>query len=221
MIKRVIAHFPRKLMFDIGAEFYAWMTWQDVWRTHCQELAHQFKLETQSPRVLDVGIGPGVSALSIKDVYPNSEVVGLDFSSRMIRVAERYIARTEHDVELVCADATNMPFEDASFDVVTGHSFLYLVPQKQAVIKEIVRVLKPGGRCVFLEPQEGSAHRDWMSMRGPFKFKLSMFLWKTVSGSIGPFTQDGLRDLLAEGFDDVEVEGTLNDMGVWGVATKR
>lgn len=208
-------------MFDLAADVYGWMTWQEVWRDHCRMLVDHFPVGLpERPRILDLGIGPGVSAISILDRLPNAEVVGLDYSERMLTVARRFIAETGKSIELVRADAARTPFEDASFDVVTGHSFLYLVPDKKGVIDEIGRVLRPGGGAVFLEPHQGGRHADWMRLEGRKRFKLSMALWRTVSGGIGRFSPQSLRELLHRQLEEVSVQTSLNGLGLIGAGRK-
>lgn len=209
-----------KLLFELSAEFYAWMTWQQTWRAHCRSLVDKFGEVGAQAMILDVGIGPGVSGISIKDRLPTAKVVGLDFSARMLKVAQRYISRTGVEIELVEADAKAMPFEDARFDIVTGHSFLYLLPEREAVVEEIWRVLKPGGRVVFLEPHADATWGELLRVEGEPKFKLSMWLWRLVSGQIGPFTANELSALFEPRFEQVEVEETLGRLGLWVVAKK-
>lgn len=213
---------PLRLLFEVGADFYAWMTWQETWRAHCRELVDRFEVEGDGEQlnILDMGIGPGVSGISIKDRLPAAKVVGLDYSVRMLKIAQGYLERADVDVELIWADASKTPFEDASFDVVTGHSFLYLLPDRGAVVKEIRRVLKPGGRVVFLEPRAGSMWSDALMLEGDWRFKLSMILWRLVSGQVGPFEELELGELFEDGFERVQVEHTLGSLGLWVSATR-
>jgi ubiquinone/menaquinone biosynthesis C-methylase UbiE len=213
-----------QLLFDIGAEFYGWLTWQPTWREHCRSLVDFFPSDlfddggARSLRVLDVGVGPGVSAIGILDRLPGSAVTGLDFSSRMLAVAEGYARRAGAKVEFVQADAAEMPFEDDSFDVVTGHSFLYLVPDKRAVIEEVARVLRPGGACVFLEPNRDAGPRNFVGLTGSKRFQLSMFLWRVFSRGYGRFDSKGLEQLLGTCLEHETATPTLGGLGLIGCA---
>lgn len=209
----------RRLVFDVGAEFYGWMTWQETWRAHCRSLVDHFPAH-EAPDVLDMGVGPGVSAISILDRLPRAEVVGLDFSPRMLAVARRYLKQSQKRVLLVEADAARTPFAPESFDVVTGHSFLYLLPQREAVIQEIARVLRPGGTCVFLEPSALGRRRDLLRLKGEGRFKLSMATWRMASATAGRFTPQSLEALLATHLSQVQIHTTLGGLGLFGVARK-
>ena len=103
--------------------------------------------------VLDLGCGAGLDALATaREVGPDGSVVGLDFSEAMIDLAGRGAEESGlGNVSFVCADAARTPFADASFDLITFNGILNLSPDKDAILREIVRVLRPGGRLVFAE----------------------------------------------------------------------
>jgi len=95
--------------------------------------------------LLDVGSGPAsLLALLAKRPGPPREVVGVDSSAAMLAHAPALPAGWR----LECADAMSLPFEDASFDVVTASYLLHVLGshERAAAIGEIARVLKPGGR---------------------------------------------------------------------------
>ena len=101
---------------------------------------------TENSKILDVGCGVGATACYIAKKY-NVQVTGIDKSERMIQQAtKRVIKRKFTDlVELRVADATNLPFEDNSFDIVMTESVLSFIENKQKAIEELVRVTKPAG----------------------------------------------------------------------------
>lgn len=221
----------RSWLFELGADVYAWLTWQPAWRAHCASLVDYFP-RVKRPidgldghgglgglaglHVLDLGVGPGVSAIAIAERLPGARVVGLDFSQRMLKKASGYLvrSRTADRIDLLRADAARLPLPDASFDVVTGHSFLYLLPDRERVIDEIARVLRPGGRCVFLEPGDGGGALTWLGVRGGAKLKVCMGLWRVVSARAGRFSERGLRQLLERRFGNVTIEPTLGGLGL-------
>jgi SAM-dependent methyltransferase len=98
-------------------------------------------------RVLDVGCGPlGVLDVLSARVGPSGEVVGLDNEPRMIEFAERSIAqRGLSNVTLVRADAASTGLPDDYFDLAHERLLLVNMPVPQAVVAEMIRVVRPGG----------------------------------------------------------------------------
>ncbi len=94
-------------------------------------------------RLLDVATGPGYVATRAAE--RGAEVVGLDFSDRMLAFARSRAP----DVEFVQGDATSLPFEDATFDAVTAAFLLLHLGAPEHAVGEAARVLRPGGRAAF------------------------------------------------------------------------
>jgi SAM-dependent methyltransferase len=107
-------------------------------------------------RVLEVGCGLGADARELAGrVAPDGEVVAVDLSKAMVEAArERHDATL--DVTYERADVTDLPYDDASFDVVRVERVLQHVPQVERACAEMARVLKPGGRLLALDTDWGS-----------------------------------------------------------------
>jgi SAM-dependent methyltransferase len=104
--------------------------------------------DVRGRRVLEVGCGAAMCARWVRSQggYP----VGLDLSAGMLRHAVAAAARTGVAVPLVQADAQRLPFADASFDLAcTAFGAVPFVADSAAVMREVARVLRPGGRWVF------------------------------------------------------------------------
>ena len=101
-------------------------------------------------KALDVCCGTADWSISLsKAVGPNGEVTGVDFSENMLEVGKEK-TKDMDNIKLVHGDAMNLPFEDNEFDYVTIGFGLRNVPDYLATLKELNRVLKPGGMVVFL-----------------------------------------------------------------------
>lgn len=220
-------HLEQFLLFELGALPYALLTAQPTWRAHGARLAELAGVSA-GERLLDLGCGPGESAFGMAERVPGLHVTGLDYSVTMIRIAR---ARQRRDpsaarVELAQGDAMDVSFPDATFDAVTGHSLLYLVPDAARVAAETLRVLKPGRRCAFLEPA-AVEDRPLLpkairaeALRQP-RFVSSMALWRLVSRRYGRFDEARFGRLFeGAGLRVVEIKPTLEGLGFFGVGER-
>ncbi len=113
-------------------------------------VANPFSLGVLEPGedVLDLGCGAAMDTLVASQmVGPEGSVTGIDMTPAMLDRARR--ATTElgaANVRFVAGQAEELPFDDASFDVVISNGVIDLIPDKDAVFDELFRVLRPGGR---------------------------------------------------------------------------
>ena len=98
--------------------------------------------------VLDIGCGAGMDLLLAgRKVGSQGKAIGVDMTDAMMDCARKSAANAGlQNVEVRKGDATRLPVEDASVDVVISNGVLNLVPEKEEAFQEIVRVLRPGGR---------------------------------------------------------------------------
>ncbi len=86
-----------------------------------------------------------------------------DLSPGMVEQAVRNAAELGFEVEGRVADAESLPYPDATFDLVVGHAVLHHIPDVELALREVIRVLKPGGRFVFAG--EPTRVGDWYAPR--------------------------------------------------------
>jgi SAM-dependent methyltransferase len=106
-------------------------------------------------RVLDVGCGSGNATLLA--ARAGAEATGLDPAERLLRVARRRAAEQGLAAGFVAGDALELPFADASFDVVVSVFAVIFVPDAGRAARELFRVLRPGGRVVLSSWLDGDA----------------------------------------------------------------
>ncbi|NLI68765.1 MAG: demethylmenaquinone methyltransferase [Bacilli bacterium] len=123
-----------------------------AWR---KDVMKRMKVE-RGKKALDVCTGTGDWALALAEaVGDKGNVIGLDFSENMLKVAEEKLAKTSlKNVSFINGDAMDLPFPDNSFDYVTIGFGLRNVPDYKRVLKEMHRVCKPGGQVVCLETSQ-------------------------------------------------------------------
>jgi phosphatidylethanolamine/phosphatidyl-N-methylethanolamine N-methyltransferase len=105
-------------------------------------------------RVLEVGVGTGINA----GLYPSDCVVtGIDLSEPMLEKArERVLRKGVSNIRLLAMDAADLKFPDNSFDIVYAPYVISVVPDPVAVVREMRRVCRPGGRMVILNHFRGT-----------------------------------------------------------------
>src|SRR6266850_6575908 len=145
--------------------------------------------------VLDVATGTGLVARALRDRY-GCEVVGLDRSADMLSAAA---ARNGH-IPLVRGRAESLPFPDESFDHLTFTYLLRYVDDPAAVMRELARVVRPGGRIVALDfgvprnPILRTLWRIYASVGLPLIGRVISGRWATVGaflrGSIERFERE-------------------------------
>jgi arsenite methyltransferase len=151
--------------------------------------------------VLDLGSGGGIDViLSAKRVGPTGHAYGLDMTDEMLALARRNAAEAGiPNVTFLQGLIEEIPLPDASIDVVISNCVINLSTDKPSVLREIGRVLRPGGRIGIsdvvaedrLEPEERAERGSYVGC---------------IAGALSTSEYaDGLR---AAGFDDVSVEFT-------------
>ena len=115
-----------------------------------KELAESIDLNNKS--VLDIGCGLGGPCRMLAETY-NCTTSGVDLSTEYIRTAEKLsrLVKLESKTSFVKGDATDLPFDDESFDVVWTQHVQMNVPDKQKFYEEVNRVLKPGGHFLYYD----------------------------------------------------------------------
>ncbi|MEI6714753.1 MAG: ubiquinone/menaquinone biosynthesis methyltransferase [Verrucomicrobiota bacterium] len=133
-----------------------------LWRLRAAKIV----AEWEPSRILDLATGSGDLARTLKRACPNAFLVGADFCEPMLRVAQG-----KNLSQLIVADALQLPFPDASFNVVTIAFGLRNMASWGTALKEISRVLTPDGHLLVLDfglPEE--------PLRTPYRFYLHKVL---------------------------------------------
>nr|WP_295886153.1 class I SAM-dependent methyltransferase [uncultured Devosia sp.] len=160
--------------------------------------------------VLDIGCGPGWLWAQGKDVFPSGLALTLaDFSPGMVADAVKAAeaAGRYAKVEGVVADASKLPFADASFDAVLACHMLYHVPDARVALGEFKRVLRPGGILAVTTNLEGNM--------GPFyTLGASAFGGKASDPAADVFGLRKAEQLVAEQFGDVQVFEVPGELAV-------
>jgi len=146
---------------------YGWMKW----------MFEQIDLPAEA-RLLELGCGPGwLWADNAARIPAGWNITLSDFSAGMVEEAERNLAKADHKFTFKVIDIQHIPFEDETFDGVIANHMLYHVPDRALAIREVHRILKPGG--TFFAATNGHNHLNELHdlvdrfLETPMDYKLS------------------------------------------------
>src|SRR3984893_10961843 len=151
--------------------------------------------------VLDLGSGGGIDVLlSARRVGPTGKAFGLDMTDEMLALAEENKRKSGlTNVEFLKGEIENIPLPDNSVDVIISNCVINLSGDKDLVLKEAFRVLRPGGRFAVSD----------VVVRGnvPAEIKKNMELWVgCVAGALSDY--EYVAKLAEAGFDNIDIEPT-------------
>jgi arsenite methyltransferase len=151
--------------------------------------------------VLDLGSGGGIDVLlSARRVGPTGKAYGLDMTDEMLALAEENKRSSGlENVEFLKGDIERIPLPDNSIDVIISNCVINLSGDKDRVLKEAFRVLKPGGRFAVSD----------VVVRGavPDAIRKNMELWVgCVAGALGDY--EYVAKLAKAGFEDIRIDET-------------
>jgi ubiquinone/menaquinone biosynthesis C-methylase UbiE len=151
--------------------------------------------------VLDLGSGGGIDVLlSARRVGPTGKAYGLDMTDDMLALARENQKKAGiENVEFFKGEIENIPLPDNSVDVIISNCVINLSADKDRVLREAFRVLKPGGRFAVSD----------VVVRGevPEEIRKSMLLWVgCIAGALRDY--DYVAKLARAGFDSIQIEPT-------------
>lgn len=166
--------------------------------------------------IVDLSTGPGFLSIELSKLLPAATIVGVDPSTEMLQIAEKYAEKAGIAFETKVGKAEKIPVESDSVDVVVNLHSLHEWENPKKGFSEIFRVLKPGGRLMLEDFNKD--HPKWkLWLMGLF---ISIMAGRrTAKGYLGSyktaFTLEEVVDLLHEaGFDDIQGEGKGSEIFV-------
>jgi ubiquinone/menaquinone biosynthesis C-methylase UbiE len=193
--------------FSIG-----WKKWDSVTMNFLQpmgdELVRILKLK-ENDHVLDVASGTGEPGLTIATRVKNGKVVLTDLSEDMLQIATENAAKRQiTNIDIVRCDVCSLPFRDYTFDAISCRFGFMFFPDLLIAAKEMLRVLKPGGKlatAVWNVPEKNY----WVTaVMGPINRNLELPPPLPDSPSLFRCAKDGMMIelLAAAGFKNIAVE---------------
>lgn len=192
------------------------------WRKKVVKLVQQQNPDT----ILDIATGTGDLAINLA-ITSAQKIVGLDISPGMLKVGQRKVEDKGLDdrIEMIVGDSENLPFEDSTFDAITVAFGIRNFEHLKKGLKEILRVLKPGGIFVILETSVPTKSPYKQGYRLYTKYLLPLigklfsrdkkaYSYLSESASVFPYGEEMNNILEQIGFIDVR-----NMPQTFGVAT--
>ncbi len=158
--------------------------------------------------VVDLGSGGGLDVLlAARKVGPSGKAIGIDMTPQMIDLAKKNAAKSGlANVEFHLAPIDRLPLADASVDCVISNCVINLATDKPAVLREIARVLKPGGRLAISD----------IALKRPLPAEITRDIMAYVGCIAGAIEIDDYRRMLLEaGFAQVEIIDSRKDLNAY------
>jgi len=154
-------------------------------------------------KLLDIGTGPGLIPIHLRRSLGEARFIGLDVSPEMLRIASSHMARISVDVAFVAGDAEKLPFEAGSLDLITCLFTLHHLDHPEGFLRELDRVLVPGGRLLLIDFRRDMA--GWL-------FGVLNTLWRGLFWfSRG---REGFRDSVRSAYRPREMEEMIRANGI-------
>jgi arsenite methyltransferase len=164
--------------------------------------------------VVDLGCGGGLDVfLAARKVGPTRKAIGIDMTPAMIERAQKNAVKGGYDnVVFYLSTIDRLPLPDASVDVVISNCVINLAADKRAVFREIVRVLKPGGRLAVSD----------IALKKPLPHEIAADVAAYIGCIAGALMiSDYESDLRAAGFEHVQIVDSKADLNAYASVEKQ
>jgi demethylmenaquinone methyltransferase / 2-methoxy-6-polyprenyl-1,4-benzoquinol methylase len=181
------------------------------------------RIPADAHRVLDVASGTAAVAIKLARAEGSRSIVGIDQSAEMLAAGRERVSRADlgDRIQLREGRAEALPFDDAEFDAVTFTYLLRYVDDVPATLRELIRVVRPGGTVAMLEfglPRGGwrPLWELYVRIGLPAAGSLVSPGWGQVGGFLGPSIRDFWRE-----WPEPRLLDAWRSAGVGGVQSKR
>ena len=158
------------------------------YRTEGHILEELDSIDFAGKKTLEIGLGQGADSLQL--INRGADYYGIDLTEESVRrVKERFRLFEKKYSDVRVANAEHIPYEDNSFDIVYSHGVIHHSPRMAAIVNEIYRVLRPGGRAIVMVYHRNSFNYyvsiGFLRRTGLLLMKVFPFLAKPVSRLTG------------------------------------
>lgn len=178
--------------------------------THARHLLPHLK---PGMKLLDFGCGPGTISVGLAERIAPGELHGIDMEETQVELARAAAKDGGHsNITFHVGNATELPFEDNTFDVAHCHAVLMHIPDTQAALSEVKRVLKPGG---IIAAREANVASSYLAPQPPEITDAWGVFANLLRGNGGhpDFGKELKVALLESGFSDIQVSASFDYFG--------
>lgn len=212
--------------FDERVQFFDEMACS-TWMTRLHDRLITMTSSWEQLSVLDVGCGTG--RLLLKGANPSTKLTGVDISRGMVERASEIFAASsipESNYHFLVADAEQLPFAEEQFHLVLSTCVIFLLPNPEAALKEMYRVLKPGGEIALINPTIHLNMRLAEELIEKWNYHgadaSTLRQWGKVSERRHQFDEKYLEELLSKHhFTVIEQQLQLENIALLTVAKKK
>ena len=205
---------------DKGGECYlhGYEEWTKTWmqqRTAARELAFAVPHLRPGMQVIDCGCGPGSITVGLAEIVAPGQVTGVDIEPRQLEAARALaVGRGVRNIRFEQGSVYDLPYPDASFDAATAHFVIEHVKDPVRALRELRRVLKPGGFAAIKDPYYPAfTFRPRLAVIE--RFGELMAKARAHSGASDAYAADLRACLLEAGFERTQAEaGTETPAGI-------
>jgi len=199
VFEKIERYFPEGIPFP-STRSYAYLAKRSPFLRDCyRELAQEVAKKLSRGRILDVGTGPGYLPIEIARLIKGVEIVGIDVSKDMVRIARENAWKEglESRVRFEVEDANNMSYNDSSFDLVVSTGSFHHWKRPIKVLNEIHRVLKPGCEAWIIDLRKDAPAEEGEKLRKRYGRFVALLFHRAVTIHSGT-TRESLQRVLAE-----------------------
>lgn len=173
----------------------------------------------ENSKVLEVAPGPGYLAVEIAKLG-NYQVTGLDISKAMVEIAQNYAIQEGTTATFLQGNASNMPFENESFDFIVCSAAFKNFSDPVGAIQEMYRVLKPGGKALIVDLRKDAPNQTIFEYVDSSMKELSIIdrlftKWTLVWLKKRAYTKKDIEDLVSKtSFEKCEILDASVGIGV-------
>jgi len=171
--------------------------------------------------ILDLGTGPGYLPIEIARRAPDINIIGVDLSRSLVRMAQANAAKTSfsHQLQFEVGNAARLPFDRASFDMVISTGMLHSLKNPVAALHEMHRVVKNGGEAWIYDPANIADCIDARKWKASLNPRERVFLWFFrligLHQPITAFTREQIVPMIkATDFEPIEIDERQNEIRI-------